>query len=246
MRRRRRALDRELRQQVRPLLDRFCAKCHSSEEPEADIDLQRFTSLAEARRGVVDLAEGRRDARQGRDAAAGGPAAEARGSPGPPRLGRPLPRLRGARRAPATRAGSCCGGSATSSTPAPIRDLTGVALDPAREFPQDGAAGEGFTNTGDALVMSPALLGKYLDAAKDVAAHAVPLPDGFRFSRAATRRDWTDEIVADIRRLYDRFADKDGKLPLEAYLAATIELRGRSAAGRSRRPTSAPWPRAAA
>ena len=45
-------LDRELRQQVRPLLDRFCLKCHSSEEPEGDIDLQRFTSMAEARRGV--------------------------------------------------------------------------------------------------------------------------------------------------------------------------------------------------
>ncbi len=110
-----------------------------------------------------------------------------------------------------------------------IRDLTGVALDPAREFPQDGAAGEGFTNTGDALVMSPALLGKYLDAAKDVAAHAVPLPDGFRFSRAAGRRDWTDELIAEIRRLYERFADKDGKVPLEAYLSATIELRTRSA-----------------
>ena len=40
-----------------------------------------------------------------------------------------------------------------------LRDLTGVAsLEPAREFPIDGAAGEGFTNTGNALVMSPALL----------------------------------------------------------------------------------------
>ena len=126
-----------------------------------------------------------------------------------------------------------------------IRDLTGVDLDPAREFPQDGAAGEGFTNTGDALVMSPALLTKYLDAAKGIAAHAVLLPDGFRFSRAATRRDWTDEIVADIRRLYDRHADKDGKLPLEAYLAATIELRS-ALPGRSRRTTSATWPRNAA
>ncbi len=67
-----------------------------------------------------------------------------------------------------------------------IRDLTGFDLDPAREFPQDGAAGEGFTNTGDALVMSPSLLTKYFDAAKGVAAHAVLLPDGFRFS---LRRD---------------------------------------------------------
>ncbi len=75
------------------------------------------------------------------------------------------------------------------------------------------------------------MLTKYFDAAKGVAAHAVLLPDGFRFSRTATRRDWTDEIVAEIRRLYDRHADKDGKLPIEPYLAATIELRGRSTAG---------------
>src|SRR5262245_22101548 len=74
-------------------------------------------------------------------------------------------------------------------------DLTGVTLDPAREFPVDGAAGEGFTNTGNALVMSPALLSKYLDAAKGVAAHAVPLPEGMRFSPSTTRRDWTDEAV---------------------------------------------------
>src|SRR5262245_60204087 len=46
-------LDRALRQQVRPLLDRFCLKCHSSEEPEADVDLQRFTSMVEVRRGVA-------------------------------------------------------------------------------------------------------------------------------------------------------------------------------------------------
>jgi len=48
-----------------------------------------------------------------------------------------------------------------------VCDLTGLAtLDPAREFPVDAAAGEGFTNTGQALVMSPALVTKYLDAAK--------------------------------------------------------------------------------
>src|SRR6185369_15416392 len=42
-----------------------------------------------------------------------------------------------------------------------LRDLTGIAaLDPAREFPIDGAAGEGFTNTGSGLVMSPALVTK--------------------------------------------------------------------------------------
>ncbi|MCW5557468.1 MAG: DUF1587 domain-containing protein, partial [Verrucomicrobiae bacterium] len=48
------------------------------------------------------------------------------------------------------------------------------ALDPAREFPADSAAGEGFMNVGSALVMSPALLTKYRDAAREVARHAAP------------------------------------------------------------------------
>ncbi len=84
-----------------------------------------------------------------------------------------------------------------------IRDLTGVDLRPAREFPADGAAGEGFTNAAEALTdISPALLTKYLNAAKDIADHAVLLPDGFRFSPAKTRRDWTDEGTAALRQFY--------------------------------------------
>src|SRR5690606_31053923 len=58
-----------------------------------------------------------------------------------------------------------------------VRDLTGVDLRPTREFPADGAAGEGFTNAAEALSnISPALLNKYLNAAKDIAEHAVLLP----------------------------------------------------------------------
>ena len=92
-----------------------------------------------------------------------------------------------------------------------LRDLTGVeSLDPAREFPADGAAGEGFTNTGSALVMSPALVTKYLDAAKEVASHAVLLPDGFRFSPHTTARDWTDDTLAQIRDFYSQFTDAGG------------------------------------
>ena len=73
-----------------------------------------------------------------------------------------------------------------------VRDLTGLDLRPAHDFPADGAAGEGFTNVGDALVTSPTTLARYLAAAKETAAHAVPLPEGFRFSPAKTARDWTD------------------------------------------------------
>ena len=91
-----------------------------------------------------------------------------------------------------------------------VSDLTGVELNPTREFPTDSAAGEGFTNTGNALVMSPALLSKYLDAGKEVAAHAVLLPDRIRFSSSTTRGDWTNEILASIRETYARYSDTSG------------------------------------
>src|SRR5438874_1197972 len=82
-----------------------------------------------------------------------------------------------------------------------------VALRPAREFPADGAAGEGFTNAAEALSdVSPPLLAKYLSAAKEIAQHAVLLPDGFRFSPAKTRRDWTNESLARLRQEYAEFA----------------------------------------
>jgi Protein of unknown function (DUF1592)/Protein of unknown function (DUF1588)/Protein of unknown function (DUF1587)/Protein of unknown function (DUF1585)/Protein of unknown function (DUF1595)/Planctomycete cytochrome C len=130
-----------------------------------------------------------------------------------------------------------------------LRDLTGVAsLAPAKEFPVDGAAGEGFTNAGAALVMSPSLLTKYLDAAKSVADHVMLLPDGIRFSPSTSRREWTDELVADIRGFYAQFTvtsdvqievggtgqvpSEGGAIPLAKYLTATLEERDALTAGR--------------
>jgi hypothetical protein len=86
-----------------------------------------------------------------------------------------------------------------------LRDLTGIeSLDPAKEFPVDGAAGEGFTNAGAALVMSPGLLTKYLDAAKEIASHAVFTPHGMHWSASTSAQDWTDEALAAIRAIYAR------------------------------------------
>ena len=68
----------------------------------------------------------------------------------------------------------------------------------------------------------------------------MPLPDGFRFSRHSTRRDWTDEILGRIRSFYGRYTEVRrrewmygdvplaidyGHVPLEEYLRATLELR---------------------
>ncbi len=92
-----------------------------------------------------------------------------------------------------------------------IRDLTGVeSLTPAHAFPADSGAGEGFTNSGQTQAMSPSLLQKYIDAAKEVADHLVLLPDGIRFSRYTTRRDQTDEQLAKIRELYAKYTMAEG------------------------------------
>lgn len=135
-----------------------------------------------------------------------------------------------------------------------IRDLTGVdSLDPVKEFPADGGAGEGFTNTGQSLVMSPSLATKYLDAAKGIAVHAVLLPTGLRFSAGDSRRDFADEAVAHLKQFYARYTQPldaaaaaaqqtvkqgikldtghDGFLPVEKYLLATLAERDRLGAG---------------
>jgi len=63
-----------------------------------------------------------------------------------------------------------------------IRDLTGVDIRPADSFPIDPASGEGFSNTGEALIMSPNLFRKYYSAAEQVANHAVLSTEGLRFA----------------------------------------------------------------
>jgi len=63
-----------------------------------------------------------------------------------------------------------------------IRDLTGADIRPAREFPVDPANPDGFDNSGESLAMSPALMNKYLQAAREVADHMVLTPDGIGFA----------------------------------------------------------------
>ena len=236
----------EYLKQTRPLIQEFCLDCHSTEKKTGELDLERFTSLEEVRRGTQDwlkvaemLDKGemppkfssqltpdqRQELRGWVQRYLDAEALANAGDPG-------LVVLRRLNNAEYTHT---------------VRDLTGVGLDPVREFPTDSAAGEGFTNTGNSLAMSPGLLKKYLDAAKGIAQHAVLLPDGFRFSAQATRRDWTDEILDQIREFYGEFVHASdfgvgsavgnvnvhadtriglaGLLPLEKYLAATLAER---------------------
>ncbi len=217
--------------QVRPLVQTYCSTCHSAEKHKGGLNLARFESITEVRKDVapwehvVEMLEAGEMPPEGKKQ----PSAderrrllawthdflndEARARAGDPGFV-PLRRLSNAE---------------YSNT---VRDLTGVGLDPAKEFPADGAAGEGFTNAAEALAdMSPTLLNKYLLAAKAIAAHAVLLPEGFRFSMGDARRDWTNECMESIRRFYAGYTGDDGRLPLGPYLLATLRYRDAIASG---------------
>jgi len=230
---------------IRPLLKDFCLQCHSTEKQKGDLDLERFSSVAEVKKHSkvwqnvveqVSLGEmppkekpqpgaAQRDQLLAWANAVLDEIALARaGDPGPVVLRR----------------------LSNAEYTYTIRDLTGVpSLDPAKEFPVDSASGEGFMNVGNSLVMSPSLVTKYLDAAKDIASHAMLLPDGLRFSPKNTRRDWTEELLAEIRGVYREYTDNGGGtsvnlqgirfdtrdggvLPLDNYLAALLEFRERN------------------
>ena len=236
------ALETDFEPAIQPLIQRYCYECHAGDRLEADLDLAAFTTWASVRKHpqvwqkVGEMLESGqmppKDSKQPtaaeltklRQWVRGYLTIEAAAHAGDP--GRVVLRR-----------------LSNVEYTYTLRDLTGLpTLDPAREFPVDGAAGEGFTNTGNALVMSPALVTKYLDAAKLVAQHAVLLPDGFRFSNATTARDETEEILVRIRQFYQQFTatqggeqvnlqgvifdtNQGGRLPLEPYLAATLEER---------------------
>jgi hypothetical protein len=70
-----------------------------------------------------------------------------------------------------------------------IRDLFGINLSPADDFPQDDV-GEGFDNIGDVLSVPPLLMEKYLDAAETIAAAVIDTRD---FSKGLTQTFTADK-----------------------------------------------------
>jgi len=89
-----------------------------------------------------------------------------------------------------------------------IRDLTGVDIRPTREFPVDPANPSGFDNSGESLAMSPALLNKYLQAAREVANHLVLKPNGLAFAShpMLVETDRDKYCVSQIVNFYQRQA----------------------------------------
>ncbi len=111
-----------------------------------------------------------------------------------------------------------------------IRDLTGVDIRPTREFPVDPANEAGFDNSGESLAMSPALMKKYLAAARQVADHLVLKPNGFVFAPhpAVTDTDRDKYCVQRIIAFYERH-----KVDYADYFLAAWRFSHREALGRS-------------
>ena len=206
------ALNKEFQQTVRPFVVKYCVACHSGQSPAAQFDLKSYTTLD----SVVHeyprwaLVATRLTAKEMPPKPTPQPpddvrqriiawvsdlrAEEVRKNAGDP--GDVLPRR-----------------LSNAEYDYTIRDLTGQDLEPAREFPVDPANPAGFDNSGESLTMSPALLNKYLQAARSVASDAVLTADGIDFAAhpmlVETDRDkyCIQEIIDFYHRQPTDFAD---------------------------------------
>lgn len=109
-----------------------------------------------------------------------------------------------------------------------IRDLTGVEIRPAGEFPIDPASEAGFDNTGESLVMTPALLEKYLVAARHVARHLVFYPRGLRFAPHSMVTD-TDRDKYCVQRIVEFYGKHE--VDLAHYFVAAWRFTHRERLG---------------
>lgn len=196
----------DFNEQILPILEQRCVSCHNADELQGELDLSGWREQSAVRQNVERLDQIRWQITNNEMPPEDAPALtaterekllgwieetehqiaqERAGDPGPVILRR----------------------LSNHEYNYTVQDLTGIqSLEPARDFPVDGAAGEGFTNVGSALVMSPGLLNKYLDAAKQIASHAVFLPNRMKFSSSTSRADWTQESLDAIRDIYARYA----------------------------------------
>jgi hypothetical protein len=109
-----------------------------------------------------------------------------------------------------------------------IRDLTGQDLQVTREFPVDPANPAGFDNSGESLTMSPALLNKYLQASREIANHAVLLPDTIAFAPHPMLVE-TDREKYTVQRIMDFYARQP--IHFRDYFHAAWKYKYRAALG---------------
>ncbi len=215
---------------VRPFLAAHCLECHDAEVNEADLDLSAFTTMAQ----IVDGHE-RWNLILERLAAEEMPPEEASSHPTPAERASVVEWIRALRLRVAERDAGDPGvvlarRLSNAEYNYTIRDLTGVDMQPTREFPVDPANPEGFDNSGESLAMSPALAKKYLDAARHVADHLVLRPQGLAFAPHPVVAN-TDRDKYCVLRIVDFYRRQP--TDVADYLYAAWRYKHRAALGQS-------------
>jgi mono/diheme cytochrome c family protein len=223
------ALEKTFDTSVKPFLETNCNSCHGGKKPKGDLDLTPFTSvesvakdhkrwalvLERLKAGDMPPADAKNQpTKQQRDDVIAW-AEAVRAAEGEKHAGDPGP-------VPARRLSN-------AEYDHTVRDLTGFDIRPARDFPVDPANEAGFDNSAESLATSPALVKKYLEAARKVADHLALTADGFAFAPhpviADTDRDkfGVNRIVGFYRRQPTGYAD---------YFLAAWKYKHRAAAGK--------------
>ncbi len=215
---------------VKPFLGEFCLSCHGERKKEAKLDLSVYSSLTAI---AKDLRAWERVSE--RLEAEEMPPEEAKRQPGAHQRRAVVDWIAALREREARRYAGDPGRVlarrlSNAEFDYTIRDLTGVDIRPTKEFPVDPANEAGFDNSGESLAMSPALVKKYLAAARLVADHLVLMPAGFAFAPHPAVAD-TDRDKFCVRRIIDFYHRHE--VDYADYFLAAWRFRHRTELGRS-------------
>ncbi len=214
---------------LRPFLQTHCLACHDKEKQKGMLDLSTYSTMAAVAKDhhLWELVLEKLESEEM-------PPEEASRQPTPDERQAVINSIRALREHQARR-------QAGDPGPVParrlsnaeydytIRDLTGVDIRPTREFPLDPTNTAGFDNSGESLAMSPALLTKYLAAARYVADHIVLKPKGFVFAPHPVVTE-TDRDKYCVRRIVDFYHRQ--RIDYADYFLAAWRFRHRDGLGK--------------
>jgi len=190
---------------VTPFIARYCADCHDDASREGDLDLTIYKSSTDVARAhpiwknVLD-----------RITIGDMPPEDAAEHPSDDERAAVTAWIKDARAAEAVRTAGDPGNViarrlSNAEYDYTIRDLTGVDIRPTQMFPVDPANEAGFDNSGESLTMSPALITKYLEAARGVVEHIVWTPHGMKFAPHRVVSE-TDRDKFSVNQIIDFYA----------------------------------------
>ena len=221
-------LERDLTRTVRPFIETYCLRCHSGAEPSGGFDIGVYKSLGDVTRDHDRWSQIHERVRE-----KAMPPEDETPQPTDAERQRIVAWIEAVRKLEARRNAADPGvvlarRLSNAEYNYSIRDLTGVDIQPAREFPVDPANPAGFDNSGESLAMSPTLLGKYLQAAREVANHAVLEPDRITFAPHPMLVE-TDRDKYCVQRIIDFYSRQP--TDLADYFRAAWRYKHRAALG---------------